>query len=210
MPTTIRHVLFDADGVIQHLPGGWFAAMEPYVGERSREFLLRAWADEQPALAGDGDFLPVFAAVLLEYGVSTPAEEVYAAVWHRIEVVERSLEIVRAVRAQGLGVHLGTNQARTRAAYMRAELGYDELFDVSCYSCELGATKPDPRFFERAAALIGADPAEILFIDDNERNVEGARAAGMPAGRWVVDDGHAALIALLAGHGVEVPGPQQR
>jgi hypothetical protein len=35
----IRHVLFDADGVIQSLPGGWYAAIEPYVGERAEEFL---------------------------------------------------------------------------------------------------------------------------------------------------------------------------
>jgi hypothetical protein len=34
----IRHVLFDADGVIQSIPGGWHTAMEPYLGERAQEF----------------------------------------------------------------------------------------------------------------------------------------------------------------------------
>ena len=132
----IRHVLFDADGVIQTIPGGWYTAMEPYVGERAQEFLH------------------------------------------------------------------GTNQERHRAAHMRVALGYDALFDVSCYSCELGLAKPDPAFFAAAARRIGADPSSILFIDDSPRNVDGARAAGLPAEQWEQEQGHEALIALLAGHGV--------
>lgn len=60
----IRHVLLDADGVLQDIPGGWYAAMEPYLGGRSREFLHETWADELPMLAGRGDYLPVLAATL--------------------------------------------------------------------------------------------------------------------------------------------------
>lgn len=39
----IRHLLFDADGVLQDIPGGWYAAMEPYLGGKSREFLHQTW-----------------------------------------------------------------------------------------------------------------------------------------------------------------------
>jgi len=44
---------------------------------------------------------------------------------------------VRALRANGYGVHLATNQERYWAAYMRQVPGYDALFGVSCYSCDL-------------------------------------------------------------------------
>jgi putative hydrolase of the HAD superfamily len=57
-------------------------------------------------------------------------------------------------------------------------LGYDALFDVSCYSWELGARKPHPAFFAEAVRRVGANPAAILFIDDS------------------------ALLGLLARHGV--------
>lgn len=57
---------------------------------------------------------------------------------------------------------------------MRSALGYDELFDVSCYSYELGAAKPDAAFFSAAARRIAAQPSTILFIDDNRENVAGA------------------------------------
>ena len=199
----IRHVLFDADDVLQVVPGGWETLVEPYAGDRAPELVRRAWTVERPTLAGDGDFLPLLAEVLAEAGVAAPVEEVFAAVWCRIDPVPASLAVVDALRHNGYGVHLGTNQDRHRAAYLRDALGYDALFDVSCYSHDLGAAKPDPAFFAEAARRIGADPAAILFVDDRPDNVEGARAAGLAAVCWTVDDGHAALLDLLAGHGVD-------
>jgi len=201
----IEHVLFDADGVVQDLPGGWFAAMEPYLGERSREFLLDTWQDELPTLAGEGDYLPLLAAKLAAYGVTVPVDEVYRAVWHRIELVETTVALVHALRAAGYGVHLGTNQERSRAAHMRTVLGYDELFDVSCYSCDLRFAKPSPEFFAEAVRRIGAAPSSVLFVDDSEKNVDGARTAGLAAAHWHVDHGHDTLLELLAAHGVTLP-----
>jgi putative hydrolase of the HAD superfamily len=200
--TPIRHVLFDADGVLQDVPGGYQAAAEPYLGERAMEFLHRAWDDELPALAGQAELLPLVAAALADFGVTVPLEEVFRAIWLRIEPAEQSLALVRALRRNGYGVHLGTNQDRNRATHMREVLGYDALFDVSCYSWELGAPKPDPAFFAEAARRIGADPAAILFIDDSARNIAAARHAGLAAEQWTFADGHAVLVDLLARHGV--------
>ncbi|MET7283884.1 HAD-IA family hydrolase [Kribbella sp. NPDC005582] len=198
----IRHVLLDADGVLQDLPGGWYSAMEPYLGERAREFLHRTWKDELPMLAGQGDYLPVLAATLQEFGVVEPVTTVYDAVWKNIVIAEESFEIVRGLRRNGYGVHLGTNQEQYRGGHMRTVLRYDELFDVSCYSHDLGVAKPDPRFFTEAARRIGAEVETVLFVDDNARNVEGARAAGMVAEQWDLTQGHDVLIELLAKHGV--------
>jgi putative hydrolase of the HAD superfamily len=198
----IRHVLFDADGVLQDLPGGWYSAMEPYLGDRARDFLHETWSDELPMLAGQGDYLPVLAASLAKYGVSTPVAEVYDAVWKNIVLIEESLDIVRTLKRNGYGVHLGTNQECYRGAHMRSALGYDDLFDVSCYSYDLGVAKPDPAFFSRAAERIGAEVASILFIDDTARNVAGARAAGLHAEQWDFAQGHDTLGELLATHGV--------
>ncbi|GAA0936627.1 HAD family phosphatase [Kribbella koreensis] len=203
----IRHVLFDADGVLQDMPGGWYAAMEPYLGDKAREFLHRTWKEELPMLAGEGDYLPLLAATLAEYGVETPVEVVYRDVWHRIVPSDESFAIVEALRQEGYGVHLGTNQEKYRGGHMRTTLGYDELFDVSCYSYDLGVAKPDPAFFVEAARRIAADPSTILFIDDTAANVEGASRAGLAAGRWDLSQGHDPLLALLREHGIELPPP---
>jgi putative hydrolase of the HAD superfamily len=152
----IRHVMFDADGVLQNLPGGWIAAAEPYFGERALEFLERSYEAELPTLAGQGDHLALVAATLAEFGVTASVGDVYRAIWLGMEPAAASLAVVRSLRRRGYGVHLGTNQERYRAAHMREVLGYDALFDVSCYSCELGAAKPDLAFFTEAARRIGA------------------------------------------------------
>lgn len=200
--STIRHVLLDADGVLQELPGGWYAAMEPYLGDRAREFLHQTWKDELPMLAGSGDYMPVLAATLRSYGVVVPVAEVYAAVWKNIVVIEESIALVRTLRRNGYGVHLGTNQERYRGTHMRTVLGYDDLFDVSCYSYDLGVAKPDPAFFTQAAHRIGATPDSILFIDDTHQNITAARTAGMPAEQWSLPQGHDLLHTLFAKHGI--------
>jgi len=176
--------------------------MEPYLGDRAREFLHQTWVDELPMLAGSGDYMPVLAATLQNYGVVTPVAEVYAAVWKNIAIIEESIGIVRALKRNGYGVHLGTNQERYRGGHMRTALGYDDLFDVSCYSYDLGVAKPDPAFFTRAARRIGADVETILFIDDTARNVEGARSTGMLAEQWDFTQGHDLLLELFSKHGV--------
>jgi putative hydrolase of the HAD superfamily len=204
----IRHVMFDADGVLQHLPGGWIAAAEPFFGGRALEFLQRSYAAELPTLAGQGDHLAILTATLADFAVTVPVADVYRGIWLSVEPVPTSLAVVRALRQGGYGVHLGTNQERYRAAHMREVLGYDGLFDVSCYSWELGAAKPDLAFFTEAARRIGAEPEAILFIDDNAENVAAARAAGLSAEQWCLDDGHDLLYDLLAQHGVSAEFPR--
>ena len=48
-------------------------------------------------------------------------------------------------------------------------------------SYELGLVKPDAAIFDRVASDLGLAPDRILFIDDNQINVDGARAAGWRA-----------------------------
>jgi len=198
----IRDVMFDADGVLQELPGGWVAAAEPYFGARTMEFLQRSYEAQLPTLAGQGDHLVILATILADFGVSASLEDIYRDIWLAAVPAPASLALVRALRDGGYGVHLGTNQERYRAAHMREVFGYDALFDVSCYSCELGAAKPDAAFFAEAVRRIGAQPSAILFIDDSAPNVDAAREAGLTAEQWCLDDGHDALHTLLARYGI--------
>jgi putative hydrolase of the HAD superfamily len=200
--------MLDADGVIQHIPGGWYEAMEPFLGERAREFLHETWSEELPMLAGRGDYLPVLAEALTRYGITVGVHEVYRSVWHRIDLVQPTVRLIHELRAGGYGVHLATNQERHRGGYMRSVLGYDDLFDVSCYSYDLGFAKPDVGFFQEATRRIGADPSTILFIDDTLPNVDGARAAGLMAEHWHFEHGHDTLRALLHHHAVALPAQE--
>jgi putative hydrolase of the HAD superfamily len=211
VPSAVDHVLLDADGVLQHLEGGWVARLAPYLGDRAQAFLEAAWSDEHAALRGEEDGVEQLARHLDAHGCTAPVAEVYPAVWHSIDVVPESIALVRRLQEAGYGVHLGTNQQHHRAAYMREELGYDALFATSVYSCEIGHAKPEPAYFTRAAELIGVAPERIVFVDDRAENVAGARAAGLVAEQWELDldradRGLGVLEELLAGHGISLDG----
>lgn len=56
------------------------------------------------------------------------------------------------------------------------------LFQRRYLSYELGLAKPERDIFDFAVADLGIPAAEVLFIDDNQINVDGARAAGLSSG----------------------------
>jgi putative hydrolase of the HAD superfamily len=66
-----------------------------------------------------------------------------------------------------------------------------------------GCAKPEARIYEEFARLAGSKPAEILFFDDLERNVTGAKAAGWRAELvYPREDVAEQLFAGLRRHGV--------
>jgi putative hydrolase of the HAD superfamily len=56
---------------------------------------------------------------------------------------------------------------------------FPELFDVVVISAEAGMRKPEPRIFLHVTGLLGLEPAECVFIDDIEANVQAAEAVGI-------------------------------
>jgi putative hydrolase of the HAD superfamily len=65
------------------------------------------------------------------------------------------------------------NEHRIRTFHLRREL---KAFFSSCY---LGIRKPDEGIYRLALQVTQRDPAECLFIDDRELNLEGARQLQM-------------------------------
>lgn len=194
----VRHVLLDADGVLQELPGGWHAALEVYAGKRTAELLAAIAMDEQSSVCGaEPAFFPALTKLLKKHKVSASALEVHQAVWERIDVLPHTADLVAELRRRGCGVHLATNQNPERAAYMRKKLGYDKLFDSSFYSCAVGHAKPDPAYFRKVLATLGAEPGEVGFVDDSAANVAAAREVGLVAHQWQYGDDVEVLRSLF-------------
>lgn len=62
--------------------------------------------------------------------------------------------------------------------------GLDELPWIAAighrfYSGRMGLVKPDREIYDELVRALGADPSEILFIDDRADNIEGAERAGL-------------------------------
>ncbi len=93
------------------------------------------------------------------------------------------LAFVREVRAGGKPVGLASNATDDFREDL-ALFGLADEFDAVFASAELGVCKPSREFFATACEALGVPAKECFFVDDSERNVLGARAAGLAATRW--------------------------
>jgi putative hydrolase of the HAD superfamily len=57
------------------------------------------------------------------------------------------------------------------------------LFKRQFLSFRLGLMKPDPKIYRHVARGMNVPPARILFFDDTQVHVDGARAVGIDAHR---------------------------
>ncbi len=56
-----------------------------------------------------------------------------------------------------------------------------DAFDVIIISCEVGYIKPERQIYQMTLEKLDLQPSDVIFIDDNQKNVEGACAMGMNA-----------------------------
>ncbi|MGP7997657.1 MAG: HAD family hydrolase [Streptosporangiaceae bacterium] len=75
-------------------------------------------------------------------------------------------------------------------------------FEHLMFSCYLKLAKPDPDCFRAALAVLRAEPADVIFLDDRPGNVAAASVLGIRAARFT--DATAAR-ADLARYGISVP-----
>lgn len=118
--------------------------------------------------------------------------------------IEGSVEIMTSLKRSGVPVHALTNFSAELWQTTLAAYPFLGEFDQAVVSGEVGFIKPDPRIFDILCARTGLSPADMLFIDDREDNVEAARQLGFRAIRFSAPE---ALAADLAEVGLPVRQP---
>jgi putative hydrolase of the HAD superfamily len=193
--TAIRAVISDFGGVLTSPLINSFASFQDRTGI-SPESLGGAM---QAIAEADGAY-PLFE---LETGRLTEAEflaKIEAAleplIGHRpemhrfseiyfeaLEPNEPMIELMRDLRGRGYRMALLTNNVREWEPLWRSMLPVDEIFEVVVDSGFVGIRKPDPPIYELTIERLGdgIGPADCLFVDDVEVNIEAARALGMTA-----------------------------
>lgn len=176
-------VLFDMDGTLVDSEPVWDEALKELArwlgGSLSPEARLRTVGtdvavsvDIVHADVGRPDADPVLSGkkLIAEAGTRFAA----GLVWR-----PGARELVDAVRAAGIPVALVTN---TERSLVRLALGplVEELFDVSVCGDEVPRSKPAPDPYEKAARLLGVEPAAALAIEDSPTGAASAQAAGCP------------------------------
>jgi putative hydrolase of the HAD superfamily len=89
------------------------------------------------------------------------------------------MEWVRILRMRGCEAAVLSNMPREIAAHLRATATWLGLFNLLVFSGEHGLVKPEPGLYGVCLEGLKAQAAEVLFIDDRQENVAGARNLGM-------------------------------
>ena len=187
----LRGLIFDWGGVLTSpladSVAAWLAADR--IDAHGYRTLMRAWVAD--AYDGGGtnpihglelgtldpaEFERLLAARLRTVdGGPVAAQGLIKRMFETFAPVEQMYDALRAARTHELSTGLLSNSWGND--YPR-EL-WDELFDAVVISSEVGLRKPDERIYRHAAATLGLDPAECVFVDDIEHNVRAAEAVGM-------------------------------
>lgn len=103
---------------------------------------------------------------------------------------ERTLAWMKALRSRGYKIGILTNMAPrfAREHFRSAFADFIAQADAMVISGDEGIVKPQREIYDLLRGRIALPAASLLFVDDLERNVAAARAAGWQAVRFETND----------------------
>lgn len=107
-------------------------------------------------------------------------------------------EAIARVKAAGMKLAILSNELDLfYGADFRDKLPFLADFDVIVDATYTGILKPDPRAYRACLEELGLPAEDCVFVDDQARNVEGARAVGLPTVHFDVADPAASYSQAL-------------
>lgn len=181
----IKHLIFDFGKVLV---------------ECSTDSLLKDLIPDDPEerrqfseLVNSPEFLEVFDLGELSFDEMASAFSIEYPRWsglfkpfldRQVEVVKREVpgmrEILHSLKSQGYGLYGLTNWGIIVKEHIR-RFETLRILDGSVISSEEHIIKPDREIFDRLCRKFSLSPAECLFTDDKQANVDAALAYGMDA-----------------------------
>ncbi|MCL2468986.1 MAG: HAD-IA family hydrolase [Alphaproteobacteria bacterium] len=182
----LKAVLFDLEGTLVD---------SFYDMQQSLTLLLadlgRPPLPEPQARAIYDDGLMSFVEKALKATGGMPSEDIFPYVkkfilFHRhtlpdpAQIVAGVVEILRALKDQGIKIGLCTNNSEVQAKDLLEKLGLARYFDFIAGGDTFQVHKPNPGHLLGALAALGESVEGSLFIGDGPRDATAAFRAGMP------------------------------
>lgn len=192
----IKAILFDADGVClkqqpyfsleiakeNNIP---YAQIEPFY---KNEFRL--------CQIGKADIKEELAKYLPQWKWEGSVDD-FLTRWFTTDVHPdpEVLAVADEMRKRGIKCYLVSDQEKNRGEYIRTTAGLGSHFDGTFFSYEVGYQKSEPQFFLEVLKMLKLEPSELVYWDDDQKNVDVAKAIGIDARFW---NGLDALKATLS------------
>ncbi|TIQ34982.1 MAG: HAD family phosphatase [Mesorhizobium sp.] len=182
--TEIRHIVFDIGRVLIHYdPNLAFSRLIPDADERKWFFdhvCTSEWNIEQDR---GRTWEEAEALLIAEHPDHAENIRNFRRHWHDMvpHAYDDSVAIMVGLIDSGRDVTMLTNFAADTFTEARQRFGFLDRPRGVTVSGEIGLIKPDQAIYDHHVASFGLEPAATLFIDDSQKNVDGAKAAGWQA-----------------------------
>lgn len=148
-------------------------------------------------IRGEEDLLDRVAAWVSQTGCDSTAEQILDYWFTKDALPDPALRTVMDdLAARGVHQVIATNNEPRRTEFIETATEFGRRVERVFSSGRMGVAKPDPAFFRQITETLGADPSEMIFIDDHAQNVEAANALGWHTYHFT-DDTRAGLSAFL-------------
>ena len=183
----IKNIIFDFGGVLldwnpRYLYKSYFnndQEMEHFLAD----ICNGEWNIKQDAGRPFAEAVKELQAKIPEYA---EAIQMYDDDWEKMLKCElpESIDLLKELKSMGYGIYGLTNWSAEKIGYAFANYSFFSLFDGIVVSGVEKVVKPDRKIYEILLERYSLKPGECVFIDDNQDNVDMAKALGINAIRF--------------------------
>lgn len=183
LPTSIKAVIFDVDGLLIDSEPYWKKTTETFFAKHNKPFKQEVhqylhgrglrdtieYFKREHGFVGDTDEL-----------IAKRREMLYEYLLPNVTLMEGAEKLIRSLHKEGLPLAIATSgHTRDRTKLLLQKLGLEDIFSVLVSGDDVTNAKPAPDIFLLAAQLLGVDPRQCLVLEDAPNGVLAGKAAGM-------------------------------
>jgi putative hydrolase of the HAD superfamily len=178
----MKAALFDIDGVLLERHGYFSEHVAKKQGLDVESVAAFFKNEFRQAQKGIGDLKELLAPYLPAWRWEGDSDS-FLKYWHETDfhLNHEVFVFVDKLRAQGVRCFIASGQDPYRGAFIQNHPEFRDRFEQFFYSFELGVPKSNQEFFQKVIAEIGVSPADILYIDDDQKSIESAASLGIQA-----------------------------
>ena len=180
----IKNVVFDFGQVLVHFEPHYMCSQyltdEDDIKLVSDVLFDRLYWDKLDMGTIEDDEVVSLAKARLPERLHTPCEKIYENWMFNLPEIDGMRKVIALCKERGLGVYLLSNISRGFAKRHK-EIPILSLVDGCIFSAECGFVKPSSDIFDYLCKSFKLSPSETLFVDDNVKNINGAKNFGIIA-----------------------------
>lgn len=180
----LKNVVFDLGGVVvDYDPRAYLS--ERFLNQPLEDFLYEHIFASDTWRALDAGTITMSKGVQLMLDACGPRRYEAQMVlddWRDMLVTKNdTVRLMEQLRTLGYPLYYLSDIAEDVLEMFQQKKRFMQYFTGGIASCEVKITKPDPRIFAKLVEVCKLDPAETIFIDDRQENVDAAAALGFTA-----------------------------